>query len=52
MVMEDDDYQYDDYDGHDLDDDTDEFECHGYFVDGRFYCPMAGTEECDWECRN
>lgn len=27
-----------------------EFECHGFMSDGRFYCPIAGTEECDWEC--
>jgi hypothetical protein len=35
------------------DDDGDgqfDFECHGFFIDGAFYCPMAGTEECDWEC--
>ncbi len=43
----------------DLYDDDDEefdpegpaFECAGYYPDGgAFYCPLWGTEECDWEC--
>lgn len=29
-----------------------EFECAGYYPEpaGEFYCPLWGTEECDWEC--
>lgn len=28
------------------------FECAGYYPEpaGEFYCPLWGTEECDWEC--
>lgn len=28
------------------------FECAGYYPDsaGEFYCPLWGSEECDWEC--
>lgn len=30
-----------------------EFECAGFWeADGSFYCPLWGTEECDWECPN
>ena len=43
----------------DCDDDPDDdgygfaFECAGYYPDGKtFYCPMWGSEECDWECPN
>jgi len=43
------DYDYDDPDdegGYEF-----EFECAGFYDDsGKFYCPMWGTEECDWEC--
>ena len=43
----------------DYDDDPDDdgygfaFECAGYYRNGKtFYCPMWGSEECDWECPN
>lgn len=26
------------------------FECAGYNDGSGFYCPLWGTEECDWEC--
>lgn len=54
--MADDHDPFDDYDpDYDDRDDLDEdgnikFECAAYFVDGHLYCPIAGTEECDWEC--
>lgn len=40
---------------HDMDDDEFDpegpaFECAGYNDGSGFYCPMWGTEECDWEC--
>lgn len=38
----------------DLDDDFDPegpaFECAGYNDGTGFYCPLWGTEECDWDC--
>ncbi|WP_146037334.1 hypothetical protein [Novosphingobium guangzhouense] len=27
-----------------------EFECAGYNDGSGFYCPIWGTEDCDWEC--
>lgn len=47
--------RYDEMD-FDQDDDLDEdgnpkFECARFWIKGEgWYCPMAGTEECDWEC--
>lgn len=29
-----------------------QFECAGYNDGSGFYCPLWGTEECDWECPN
>lgn len=28
------------------------FDCAGYYPEpaGEFYCPLWGSEECDWEC--
>ena len=26
------------------------FECAGYNDGTGFYCPLWGSEECDWEC--
>jgi hypothetical protein len=27
------------------------FECPRYFIKGEgWYCPLIGTEECDWDC--
>lgn len=26
------------------------FECAGYNDGSGFYCPLWGTEDCDWEC--
>mgnify|MGYP003426348881 CR=1 FL=1 len=42
-------FEYDEPD--DDEEDGCAFECAG-FTDmlGEFYCPMWGTEECDWEC--
>lgn len=28
------------------------FECAGFNDGTGFYCPLWGTEECDWECPN
>ena len=28
------------------------FECAGYNDGTGFYCPLWGSEECDWECPN
>lgn len=28
------------------------FECAGYDDGTGFYCPLWGSEECDWECPN
>ena len=43
-----------DYDDFEDDEDCEfDFECAGFFEEnGRFYCPLWGTEECDWECPN
>lgn len=44
---------FDDHFGDNGDGDSDSearFECAAYLVGGRRYCPIAGTEECDWEC--
>lgn len=27
------------------------FECAGYDDGTGFYCPLWGSEECDWECQ-
>lgn len=29
-----------------------EFECAGYNDGSGFYCPLWGSEDCDWECPN
>ena len=43
---------YDD-DGDEYDPEGPAFECAGYYRnDKTFYCPMWGSEECDWECPN
>lgn len=36
----------------DADDDEIEFDCSGYWDEScqRWYCPKAGSEECDMEC--
>ena len=50
--MPDDDFDQDDG----LDDDGNfPFDCPRFWVSGKgggWYCPLAGTEECDWECEN
>ena len=28
------------------------FECAGFDDGTGFYCPLWGSEECDWECPN
>jgi hypothetical protein len=46
--FDDDDGEYDDG----LDDDGNfPFECPAYWPNGQWVCPLAGTEECDWECQ-
>jgi len=44
-----DDLDYEDDDG---DPEGPAFDCAGYYPEpaGEFYCPMWGSEECDWEC--
>jgi hypothetical protein len=45
-----DDFDDDQHDGLDEDGNI-PFECSRYWIKGEgWYCPMAGTEECDWEC--
>lgn len=41
-----------DYDDDEFDPEGPTFECAGYYPEpaGEFYCPLWGTEECDWEC--
>lgn len=44
-----------DYDDLDEDDGLDEngnfpFECAAYWTGSDWHCPLAGSEECDWEC--
>jgi hypothetical protein len=26
------------------------FDCPAFLDGGHMYCPLAGTEDCDWEC--
>jgi hypothetical protein len=42
------------FDERDDDDDPEgpAFECHGFNDGSGFYCPLWGSEECDWECPN
>lgn len=50
-----DDPGFDDFDDDDFDDDTDDFDCPRFWVAGKgggWHCPLAGTEDCDWECPN
>lgn len=47
---------FDDDIGYDDDEGLDEngnfpFECPAYWTGGAWHCPLAGTEECDWECQ-
>lgn len=50
MRMDEEDDFYDDTDDGDLDYDEG---CAAYWVDGEgWHCPLIGSEECDWECRN
>lgn len=46
------DADYNDLDDEEFDPEGPEFECAGYYPEpaGEFYCPLWGTEECDWEC--
>ena len=54
--MSDQDDQFYDHLDYEQDDGLDEdgnipFECARFWIKGEgWYCPMAGTEECDWEC--
>lgn len=40
----------DDDDGDDCSPEGPAFECAGYNDGTGFYCPLWGSEECDWEC--
>lgn len=42
----------DDLDEEECDPEGPAFECAGYYPmeGGDFYCPLWGSEECDWEC--
>lgn len=44
------DYHDFDYDDGDTEDDTDDFECAAYWTGEGWHCPLAGSEDCDWEC--
>lgn len=54
MSERDDPYDYLD----DKDDEPEEFgfECAAYWIEGKgggaghWYCPIQGTEDCDWDC--
>lgn len=37
-------------DDDDFDPEGPSFECAGFNDGTGFYCPLWGTEECDWEC--
>lgn len=41
-----------DYEEEDCDPEGPAFDCAGYYPEpaGEFYCPLWGSEECDWEC--
>ena len=26
------------------------FDCAAFWIDDAWFCPILGTEECDWEC--
>ena len=46
---------FEDWNDHYADDDDEDgeqfkFECAAYVENGRWICPLAGTEDCDWEC--
>lgn len=43
-----------DFDADDWDEEWEDnggYECQAYPIDGVCYCPIAGTELCDWECK-
>lgn len=42
--------EMDRFDDDDFDPEGPAFECAGYDDGTGFYCPLWGTEECDWEC--
>lgn len=42
--------EMDRFDDDDLDEEGPAFECAGFNDGSGFYCPLWGTEECDWEC--
>lgn len=39
-----------DFDPDEFDPEGPAFECAGYNDGSGFYCPLWGSEECDWEC--
>ena len=43
------DWEYDEPDDEDGEDDFG-FECAAYWTGTAWRCPLAGTEDCDWEC--
>lgn len=42
-------YDFEDEDP-DYDPDDEEFDCPMFWDGDHYHCPLAGTEECDWEC--
>lgn len=42
--------EMDRFDEEDIDPEGPEFECAGFNDGSGFYCPLWGSEECDWEC--
>jgi hypothetical protein len=40
------------FDEDDFDPEGPAFECAGFNDGTGFYCPLWGSEECDWECPN
>ncbi len=43
---------FDDEPDDDSEPNSPDFECHGFNDGTGFYCPLWGSEECDWECPN
>lgn len=37
-------------DSRDADPDPDDYFCEAYWDGDQWICPIAGTEDCDWEC--
>ena len=44
------DWAYDDEPDDFASDEDSGFECAAYWTGDGWHCPLAGSEECDWEC--